>query len=280
MSLWPRPRARHNADRAPPKAVMFDMPYADCFCWNKPRHTVKNPVTHHTVTLLCNFDSEMSEGEMPKVARLSTHSATNVTLYWIPLNPTVHVGFFVIVSAILFVRHYLQLPVLRSETSSQVDPEVSDPEVEPFPLLSDAAASTTADSAKNPKPIPLVSGSSTGPAIQTEKPGVTKLHGLAPSRLTRVYHDETSPDPQQPVILTEAHETEPGPSQRRAVHEEDAEDIDVLPPMYREAWGERHQMQLQEGASGVARDANGSRAVDEVGNHSVRCYATAHYVRV
>lgn len=57
------------------------------------------------------------------------------------------------------------------------------------------------------------------------------------------------------------------PVQRRAVHEEDAEDVDVLPPMYREAWAERHRMQLQEGAAAVARAEAGNHVVDEAPRH-------------
>lgn len=55
-----------------------------------------------------------------------------------------------------------------------------------------------------------------------------------------------------------------GPSGRRAIQEEDAEDaeLDVVPPAYREAWAERHQMQLHDGAVGVTRVEEGRRAVD------------------
>lgn len=56
-----------------------------------------------------------------------------------------------------------------------------------------------------------------------------------------------------------------GPSSRRAVHEEDAEDaaVDVLPPMYKETWAARRtNAELQDGVAGVSRVEQGRRAQD------------------
>lgn len=155
----------------------------------------------------------------------------------------------------VLIWRYIKRHRSRPEPGFEVDG--SHPgEVEPFPVPS--SGHNEADAAQ----APLEPGNES-----STPPGASESQSLAPVASAPL-PGKPAVDSRAPLLASAAGDNsddEPGPRpQRRAVHEEDAEDaeLDVLPPVYREAWAARRsQTQLQD-ASAVTRAEKGNRAQD------------------
>lgn len=174
-------------------------------------------------------------------------------------------GILAIVATALLTRCYLLRHRSRPEPGFVIDAHACSDQLDPFTNPDDGVPVIPTDMNTSGK-----TSSVALPAEQTEPSGqsaviVPAAEANEANKPTPTAQSPGHDDPQQHHARNTSvglSDHGSGPVRRRAVHEEDAGDVDVLPPMYREAWGVRHQMQLQDGAAAVLRDETGSRAHD------------------
>lgn len=174
-------------------------------------------------------------------------------------------GLLAIVATAWLTRRYLLRHRARPEPGFEIDDNVTSDQIEPFSNSDNTAPATTSDLNASGKtnsvaPTPeLYEESST----RGDRASTSKIDARTVTTTLSQPPDQLKPQPTHPPTTPVAPGGDgSGSVRRRAVHEEDAEDFDVLPPMYREAWAERHQMQLQDGSAAVTRAEAGGRAND------------------
>lgn len=164
--------------------------------------------------------------------------------------------------AVFATRRYLRRHRQEPDPGFQVDslsPDMA--EVEPFVSTPSPTnitdTSTSADPSKDVSlptpslPHAMVNSTSTTSLVIANP---TSSHETSSSKPTRTENSGYPADLLTPS--TDAHAT-----RGRVVHEADAEDdvLEVLPPMYREAWGERHTRNLLDGSVAVNREEERKR---------------------
>lgn len=164
----------------------------------------------------------------------------------------------------LLTRHYLQRHRQAPDPGFEVDDEEScTDQLQPFVLAMTASTSGTSASGAilALAPNDALAGASNAPPLSSSGLPSSKTTSPAMSPLAQVSDNSGSSKPSRvetsghPVELLTASSDQHG-TRGRVVHEEDADDnspFEVLPPMYREAWGSRRTSDLLDGSVGVVR---------------------------
>lgn len=180
-------------------------------------------------------------------------------------------GFLAIVVTALLTRYCLLHHRSQPEPGFEVDEEVTTDQIQPFsnPDSTVQKLTTNLDTKSKTESGRRPPESSSGPSTHSESNSPLKFNERTATTAQSHSCDPLDPQPNHPPTTPVSSGSQEAASvRRRTVHEQDAGDVDILLPMYREAWADRHQVQLQDGATAATRAEIGNRADDAVGPYN------------